>query len=83
MFCMTCCGSFFIIIIFSVIDFIGQINIGVSLIACLCVLLFYQILKMGEESAQKTSCKSYRKNGPTVPSGGGEKTLRAAKKRMQ
>lgn len=35
---------------------------------------------MGEESAQKTGCKSYRKNGPTVPSGGGEKTLRAAKK---
>lgn len=38
---------------------------------------------MGEESAQKTGCKSYRKNDPTVPSGGGEKTLRAAKKRMQ
>lgn len=71
MFCMTCCGSFFIIIIFSVIDFIGQINIGVSLIAYLCVLLFYQILKMGEESAQKTGCKSYRKNGSTVLSGGG------------
>ena len=38
---------------------------------------------MGEKSAQKTGFKSYRKNGPTVPSGGGEKTLRAAKKRMQ
>ncbi len=41
MFCMTRCGSFFIIIIFSVIDFIGLINIGISLIGCLCVLLFY------------------------------------------
>ena len=38
---------------------------------------------MGEESAQKTGCKSYRKNGPTAPSGGGEKTLRTTKKRMQ
>lgn len=28
---------------------------------------------MGEESAQKTSCKSYRKNGSTVPYGGGVK----------
>jgi len=26
---------------------------------------------MGEKSAQKTGCKSYRKNGPTVPSGVG------------
>lgn len=35
---------------------------------------------MGEESAQKSGCKSYRKNSPTEPSGWGEKTLRAAKK---
>lgn len=79
MFNMACARAFLLAYI-SVIDFIGKINIGVSLIAYLCVLLFYQILKMGEESAQKTGCKSYRKNGPTVPSGGGEKTLRAAKK---
>lgn len=41
MFRMTCARVFFYCHNISVIDFIGLINIGISLIGCLCVLLFY------------------------------------------
>lgn len=41
MLCMTCARAFFYCHNISVIDFISKINIGVSLTACLCVLLFY------------------------------------------
>lgn len=41
MFNMGLCESFFYYLNISVIDFIGQINIGVLLTVYLCVLLFY------------------------------------------
>lgn len=43
MFCMTCARAFFYCHNISVIDFISKINIGILLIGCLCVLLFYRM----------------------------------------
>lgn len=69
MFNMACAELFYYHNI-SVIDFIGLINIGVSLTACLRVL-FTKCEKWERSLLRRSDCIIYRKNGSTVPSGGG------------